>query len=52
VVHAYPDREGFIWCECDIEDHVLEVVITDTGDGFALRESPRLGVGLTIVAGC
>jgi anti-sigma regulatory factor (Ser/Thr protein kinase) len=52
VVHAYPDGEGFVWFDCDVEDGVLEVVIADTGDGFALPRSPGLGVGLAIVAGC
>ena len=51
VTHAYPDRDGFVKCDCDIENGVLEIIIADTGDGFTLRRSPGLGVGLAIVAG-
>jgi anti-sigma regulatory factor (Ser/Thr protein kinase) len=52
VMHAYPDGDGEVTCDCDVEHGVLEIVIADRGVGFGQVDSPGLGIGLAIVAGC
>ncbi|HZB77010.1 MAG TPA: ATP-binding protein [Solirubrobacteraceae bacterium] len=52
VIHAYPDGEGAVTCDCDVEQRMLEIVVADRGDGFRPGDSPGLGIGLAIIAGC
>jgi anti-sigma regulatory factor (Ser/Thr protein kinase) len=52
VLHAYPtERSGSIRVDADLEDHELEVVVTDHGRGFIRPEhpAPRLGFGLALI---
>jgi anti-sigma regulatory factor (Ser/Thr protein kinase) len=52
VTHAYPYEVGVVTCDCDVERGMLEIVIADRGDGFNPGDSPGLGIGLAIIAGC
>lgn len=50
VLHAYPvDAVGSIEVHADIEDHSLEIVVLDSGDGLP-RPSDGLGIGLSVLA--
>jgi len=51
VMHGYSDAPGELTVSADVRDGELAVVIGDTGRGFDDgRESPGLGVGLSIIA--
>jgi anti-sigma regulatory factor (Ser/Thr protein kinase) len=52
VRHAYIDGPGWIDCEADIDDGLLEVVVADRGAGLRRAPSDGLGAGLTIIAEC
>ena len=53
VVHAYADRPvpGSVSVEAEIRDDVLEVTVSDEGEGMRPRlDSPGLGLGLGMIA--
>jgi anti-sigma regulatory factor (Ser/Thr protein kinase) len=51
VMHAYADATGDLTVTAAIQDGALAIVIGDTGPGFVeRRESPGLGVGLSVIA--
>ena len=51
VMHAYAEATGEMTVTADVEDGELAIVIGDTGPGFDQhRESPGLGVGLSVIA--
>jgi anti-sigma regulatory factor (Ser/Thr protein kinase) len=52
VRHAYLDGDGWIECEADIDDGLLEVVVADRGEGLRTTPSEGLGAGLAIIADC
>jgi anti-sigma regulatory factor (Ser/Thr protein kinase) len=52
VRHAYLDGDGWIDCEADIDDGLLEVVVADRGTGLRATRSDGLGAGLAIIADC
>ena len=51
VMHAYAELTGELAVTAAIEDGELEIVIGDSGSGIVeRRDSPGLGVGLTVIA--
>jgi len=51
VMHGYGEATGELTVSAHVQDGELAIVITDTGRGFdERRESPGLGVGLSIIA--
>ncbi|HKG65179.1 MAG TPA: ATP-binding protein [Solirubrobacteraceae bacterium] len=51
VMHGYSEATGELTVSAVVEDGELAIVIGDTGRGFDdRRESPGLGVGLSIIA--
>jgi anti-sigma regulatory factor (Ser/Thr protein kinase) len=51
VLHAFPDRPGFLRAHLSEHDGEIEVVVSDDGRGLTLRDdSPGLGMGLGIIA--
>jgi anti-sigma regulatory factor (Ser/Thr protein kinase) len=51
VMHAYDQTPGELTVSAVVEDGELAIVVGDTGGGFdERRESPGLGVGLSIIA--
>jgi serine/threonine-protein kinase RsbW/stage II sporulation protein AB (anti-sigma F factor) len=51
VLHAYPDGEGPMSVEIDVDEHALRVTVADEGDGMAAQARNRgLGLGLGILA--
>jgi len=51
LMHGYAEATGELSVSAVIRDGELEIVIADTGGGFdQRRESPGLGVGLSIIA--
>ena len=51
VMHGYGEATGELTVSADVQDGHLAIVIGDTGPGFdGARESPGLGVGLSIIA--
>ena len=53
VVHAYPDHEGPMIVQADVDSaaHRLTVVVADEGRGIVPRpDSPGLGLGLPLIA--
>ncbi len=52
VRDAHPDGGGWIDCEADIDDGLLEVVIADRGDGLRSFPSDGPGAGLGVIADC
>jgi serine/threonine-protein kinase RsbW len=49
VRHAYPVTRGDVQVMLDVEDGVLEVVVTDEGLGFTNRPVTGLGLGLMLM---
>ena len=51
VMHGYAQATGELTVSAVVQDGELAIVIGDTGHGFdERRESPGLGVGLSIIA--
>ncbi len=51
VMHAYAEVAGELAVTAAVEDGELEIVISDSGPGIVeRRDSPGLGVGLTVIA--
>jgi serine/threonine-protein kinase RsbW/stage II sporulation protein AB (anti-sigma F factor) len=51
VVHAYPEGEGLLFVDLDVEQFAIDIAIRDSGVGMAPRpDSPGLGVGLPLMA--
>jgi serine/threonine-protein kinase RsbW len=50
VMHAYAEAPGDLTVTAAVEDGELAIVIGDTGPGFDVRDSPGLGVGLSVIA--
>lgn len=51
VMHAYAETAGELIVSAAVKDGELAIVVGDTGGGFdQRRESPGLGVGLSIIA--
>ena len=51
VVHAYPDEAGDMEVAVNVDDHHVEIVVADYGEGIVPRaESPGLGLGLPLIA--
>jgi anti-sigma regulatory factor (Ser/Thr protein kinase) len=51
VMHGYAEATGELTLSAVVQDGELAIVIGDTGRGFdERRESPGLGVGLSVIA--
>jgi anti-sigma regulatory factor (Ser/Thr protein kinase) len=47
IVHAYSGRgAGIVRVDADLEDHELEIVVSDDGRGFTADSEPARGLGL------
>ena len=52
VIHAYAKAEGELSVTAAMQDGELAIVVGDTGPGLVeRRDSPGLGVGLSVIAG-
>ena len=51
VIHAYPDGEGAMEIDAEIDDRRLRITVRDEGRGILPRaDSPGLGLGLPLIA--